>query len=217
MLCFHSKTIECMTKAKKFWFTLTGRMHKLILWKSLHRGLFLLIHKNEFWGFLKTTFWSTWAACLYYLFSGITGTYSSIVKFHYKRNMIVLMREFKKWGLVPSSARPGFFTAHSWSVLSLSDRCASSWNLFPQLKWASLIQKWSIIIYHFTPSTCINGASVEADNPSVGLSADIPWQHRKPQSLFRSSEEQLLVIPPDVLQMQFLVTVHTCHLNSGFP
>lgn len=82
---------------------------------------------------------------------------------------------------------------------------------------AYLVEKWCIIIYHFTSSTGINSASVAADNPSVGLSADIPWQDRKPRSLFRSSEEQLLVIPPDVLQMQFLVMVHTCHLHGGFP
>lgn len=195
-------------------------MHKII-WKYLNRGLFLLIRKDEFWGFLKTFFWSTWTACLCYLCCGITWAYSSMVKLHYKRNMIVLMREFNKWGSVPSSARPSFFTAHSWSMISLSDSCPSSWRYakpFPPMKMlAFLIEKWYIIRYHFTSGTGINGASVEADNPSMVLSADIPWQDRKPWSLFQSSEEQLLAIPPDVLQMQFLVMVHTCHSHGGFP
>lgn len=142
-----------MTKAKKFWFKLTGRMHKMILWESLNRRLFLLICKDEFWGFLKTTFWSTWAACLHYLFCGITWAYRFMVKLHCTRNMVVLMIEFKKWDSVPSSARPGFLTAHSWSMLSLSDSCPSSWRyakpFSPPQKNAGIFNRK--VMYYYIP------------------------------------------------------------------
>lgn len=111
---------------KPIWFMLIDRMLKIIVWESLNR-LFILICKEEFWSFLKIPFWSTWPACLYYLFCGITCAYSSMVKLHYKRN-IILIREFNKWGSVPSSAKPGFFTAHSQSMLSLSDSHSSTWR-----------------------------------------------------------------------------------------